>query len=325
MHEYSFAGYGSMMADSGRIRAYEGAIRQIVKPGAVVVDLGTGSGILALLACRAGARKVFAIEPANIIQLAREIATANGYADRIEFIQRVSTEVTLPERADAIVSEIHGVLPLFQEYIPTVVDARQRWLSLDGAMIPRDETIWAAIAEAPEQYNRLVGPWNQNHGLDMSAGRRFATNIWCKSRVEPEQLLVEPARWATLDYASIVSPDIRRGMSWSANREGTAHGIVAWFDAVLAEGIGFSNAPGTLDMIFGQAFFPLSQPVQLAVGDMVSVDLQAKLVNGDYVWRWNTRVESGTNPAQVKADFKQSTFFGVLRSPEQLTKWRGSN
>src|SRR5438128_2452160 len=80
-------------------RAYESAIRQVVRPGSVVVDIGTGSGILALMACRSGARKVFAIEPADVIQLAREIARANGYADRIEFIQSHSTAATLPERA----------------------------------------------------------------------------------------------------------------------------------------------------------------------------------------------------------------------------------
>jgi protein arginine N-methyltransferase 1 len=322
MHEYSLSGYGSMIADSGRIRAYECAIRKTINPGAVVVDIGSGSGVLALLACRFGARKVYAIEPGQVIQLAREIATANGYADRIEFIQRVSTEVTLPERADAIISDIHGVLPLFQEHIPTVVDARRRLLAPGGAMIPERETIWVAAVEAPEQYDKLVGPWDERYGLDMSAGRRFATNNWCKAR---EQLLVEPRDWAILDYATVESPDFRGVMAWNVTRAGVAHGIVAWFDATLAEGVHFSNAPEALEMIFGHAFFPLSRPVPLAAGDMVCVELQAKLVNGDYVWRWNTRVQDPVNPAHVKADFRQSTFFGVLRSPDQLKQWRASN
>lgn len=318
MHEYSLPGYGGMIADAGRIRAYECALRQVVKPGMAVVDLGTGSGILALIACRSGARKVYAIEPGPIIQLAREIAMANGYADRIEFIPRTSTEVTLPERADAIVSDIHGVLPLFQDHIPTVVDARRRLLAAGGAMIPAREIIRVAPVEAPEQYNMLVGPWDEAYGLDMSAGRRFATNTWCKVRVKRDQLLAEPKDWALLDYMTIESAEVRETVTLTATRAGLAHGIVAWFDATLADGVAFSNAPGMPELIFGQAFFPFSQPAELAAGDTVVVDLQATLVNGDYVWRWNTRIEG-------KADFRQSTFFGVLRSPEQLKKWRGSN
>lgn len=317
MHTYSLSGYGSMIADSRRIHAYECAMRQIVKPGAVVVDLGAGAGVFALLACRLGARKVFAIEPGNIIQLAREIARANGFDDRIEFIQRVSSDVSLPERADTVISDIHGVLPLFQEHIPIVVDARQRLLAPGGALIPQTETIWMAVAEAPEQYGTLAGAWDHHYGLDMRAGRRFATNTVSKTRVERDQLLVEPECWTTLDYTRVDNPNVRGSMTWTVSRAGTAHGLVAWFDATLAHGVRFSNAPGEPEMIFGQAFFPLSKPVRLAAGDVVSVGLEAKLVNGDYVWRWNTRLR--------EEDFEQSTFSGMLLSLDHLKKWRASH
>ena len=62
---------------------------QTIKPGSVVVDMGTGTGIFALLACRLGARRVYAIEPDDAIQVAKEIAAANGCADRIEFMQAI--------------------------------------------------------------------------------------------------------------------------------------------------------------------------------------------------------------------------------------------
>ena len=77
-------------------------------------------------------------------------------------------------------------------------------------------------------------------------------------------------------------------------------------------------------MIFGQAFFPLAKPVRLAVGDIVSVSLEANFVNGDYVWRWNTRVCERASSTHVIADFKQSTFSGVLLSLDQLKKWQAS-
>ena len=93
---YSLAGYGSMIADRVRMDVFARALHHAITPDSVVVDIGTGTGILALLACRFGARRVYAIEPDDAIQVAREIAAANGYADRIDFIQAVSTKVTFP-------------------------------------------------------------------------------------------------------------------------------------------------------------------------------------------------------------------------------------
>ena len=76
---YDLIGYGSMIADSVRTDAYARALRDLVKPDSVVLDIGTGTGLFALLACRFGARHVFAIEPSNVIALARTLSRANGY------------------------------------------------------------------------------------------------------------------------------------------------------------------------------------------------------------------------------------------------------
>src|ERR1044072_7086047 len=115
---YSVHFYGQMIADTPRMEAYAMALRRAVKPDSVVMDLGCGPGVFALLACKFGARRVYAVEPNNVIGLAREAAAANGFADRIEFFESVSTEITLPERASIIISDLRGVLPWFQQHIP---------------------------------------------------------------------------------------------------------------------------------------------------------------------------------------------------------------
>ncbi|HEU4769346.1 MAG TPA: 50S ribosomal protein L11 methyltransferase, partial [Pyrinomonadaceae bacterium] len=107
---YSVSGYGKMIADEARMGAYIRAMRQAIKPGAVVVDLGCGPGVFALLAVEMGARRVFAIEPDSVIQVGRDAAREHGLGNRIEFIQDLSTKVSLPERADVIVSDLRGVL-----------------------------------------------------------------------------------------------------------------------------------------------------------------------------------------------------------------------
>ncbi|HEX5734967.1 MAG TPA: 50S ribosomal protein L11 methyltransferase [Blastocatellia bacterium] len=320
---YSITSYGKMIADHVRTEAYAHALRRAIKPDSVVLDIGTGIGIFAMLACQFGARRVYAIEPDDAVQVARTIAADNGFANRIEFIQELSSRITLSERVDLIVSDLRGVLPLFRHHIPSIIDARKRFLAPDGILIPQQDTLWAAVSEAPDLYERYSTLWSDNaYGLDLGAARRLAVNTWQKGRVASDQLLTPPQQWATLDYYSIESANISAEMIFTAMRAGTAHGLSLWFDGLLAEGVSFSNAPGQPELIYGSAFFPFSSPVTLAVGDRVSVKLSADLVVDDYVWRWNTQVAGQGD--EIKADFKQSTFFGAPLSPNQLRKRESS-
>jgi ribosomal protein L11 methyltransferase PrmA/PRMT5 arginine-N-methyltransferase len=316
---YSISDYGSMIADRTRTDAYAQALRQAVKPGSVVLDIGTGTGIFALLACQLGASRVYAIEIDDIIQVAQEVATTNGYADRIEFIHDISTRVTLPRQADVIISDMHGVLPLCEGNLPSLIDARKRLLAAGGVMIPQRETLWMALVEAQELYSRFSSPWDDNpYGIDLGAVRSLTSNRWRKGRVQPEQLLVEPRCWATLDYASLENPDIKGEITWNVSRSGICHGFTVWFDTILIDGLGFSNAAGEPELIFGSAFFPWSRPTALVRGDAVSVAIQAKLVGEDYIWSWDSCVRSDSK--DLKAEFKQSTFFGMPLSAGKLRK-----
>ena len=310
---YSVHFYGQMLRDGTRMQAYSAALRRAVRPDSVVMDLGCGPGVFALLACKLGARRVYAVEPENIVGLAREAAAANGLSDRIEFFEKLSTEITLPEPATIIISDLRGVLPWFEQNVPSIIDARERLLARGGVLIPQRDVLWASVVEAPEQYEEIVGPWQSQFGLDLTAGKHLVTNTWRKSRIKPEQLLVDPVCWTTLDYYEVSSPDVRAEISWHAARKGTAHGVAVWFDSELAEDIRFSNHPAEAETIYGTGFFPFSQPVEVSEGERITFRLAADMVNDGYVWRWETDVPG-------KASFKQSTFFGVPLSTSQLRK-----
>jgi len=159
---YGIQNFGEMLTDSTRMDAYERALRGAVRPGSVVLDIGTGTGIFALIAARLGARRVFAIEPSDAIFTAREIASANGLSDRVEFIQDLSSRASLPERADVIVSDLHGVLPHFGRHIESIADARRRHLAPGGVMIPRRDIVRATVVHAPEPFLKVTAPWSGN-------------------------------------------------------------------------------------------------------------------------------------------------------------------
>jgi type I protein arginine methyltransferase len=316
---YSVHFYGRMLADTSRMEAYSAALRRAVTPKSVVLDLGCGPGVFALLACKLGARCVFAVEPDNVIQLAREAAIANGFDDRIEFYQNLSTDITLPERADVIISDLRGVLPWYQQHIPSIVDARKKFLAPGGILIPHRDVLWAAVVDAPDRYQEIVEPWRSN-GLDLSAAKRLVTNTWRKTRIKPDELLVQPSRWATVDYYEIQSPNIRAEIKWLIARTGTAHGLAVWFDSELIDEIGFSNHPGGPELIYGNGLFPFSHPVEVVEGDRIQVTLRADFIRDDYVWRWDTDVFAPGDSVTPRVSFKQSTFFGVPLSSEQMRK-----
>ncbi len=325
---YGLGGYGDMINDGPRIEAYVAALRQAIRPGSVVLDIGAGTGIFSLLSAQVGAGRVHAVEPHDAICVATAIARANGYADRITFHQALSTEIDLPDRADVIVSDLRGVLPLLQQHVPSIADARQRHLARGGRLIPQQDTIWAALVESPEQYRRFERPWGTNDfGLDMRAGHPLVVNTWRRVNLDAERLLVEPQRWATLDYRTVDSPHVDAKLSWTAGRPGTAHGVLAWFDTELLDGIGFSNAPGKPELIYGQAFFPLQEPVHLSAGEQVIVRMAANLVAGEYVWRWETEVfsapagtASSPSPPERRLRLQQSTFLGETLGLEKLRR-----
>lgn len=322
---YSLHFYGRMIADAPRMDAYSAALRRVVKPDSVVMDLGSGPGVFALLACKLGARRVYAVDPDNVIGLARETAAANGFADRIEFFEDLSFNISLPEPATIIISDLRGVLPFFQQHLPAIKDARERLLAGRGVLIPHRDVLWAAPVEASDQYEELIGPWQHNNfGLDLSSGTRRITNTWRKTRIRPEQLLAEPICWTTIDYYEVNDPNAGAEITWQSFRKGIVHGFAVWFDSDLVEGIGFSNHPSEPELIYGNAFFPLSEPIDVTAGERIKVRLSANFVQGDYVWRWDTDFFANENDRSLKASFKQSTFFGVPLTHNQLLKLRQS-
>jgi protein arginine N-methyltransferase 1 len=265
---------------------------------------------------------VYAIESGDIIQLARQAAANNGLADHIEFIQGISTRLDLPEKVDVIVSDVRGILPHCEMGLPSIIDARGRFLRSGGRLIPQRDLLWAGLVHAPDAHSEMVGAWKTNgYELDFQMIRDKALNSWRKFRFTCDHLVSEPCCWATLDYRTLASPNTAGQIQWTLDRVTRVHGLALWFDCEVSDGVGFSNSPASpTKQIYGQAFFPWSRPVELSPGDEVSVQIRADLIGGDYVWCWNTDITSRACPSRPLASFRQSTFHGSLLSPARLRK-----
>jgi type I protein arginine methyltransferase len=315
---YSVREFGHMISDAPRLKAYEKAIARGVRAGDVVAEIGCGPAVFAILACQAGAKRVYAIETEDIIDVAKQIAAANGFADRIQFYQSDSRKVELPERVNVIVSDLRGVLPLIGGAVASLQDARKRFLVTNGVLIPRRDVLKAAVIEAEKFYSSLTSPWKTCVSeVELSIPLQLVLNTSHGTRVKLEQLMSAPEELCTLDYMDNSGPDVSGKLAFRANRNGTAHGICVWFETELYEDIGFSAGPES-PMIYGQLFLPWLEPVEVAEGQEIMVTLHANLVGKDYLWRWETEIAGAGGGKKIH--FRQSAFEGLTVSSHTLRR-----
>jgi protein arginine N-methyltransferase 1 len=277
-----------------------------------VVDLGAGTGILSLIACRLGARRVYAIDNNEAIEVGRELARENGCADRIEFICDDSRKVTLPERAQVVVSDLHGPLPLAGDCLSAIADARERFLVPGGVLIPAREMLIVAVVTDAALYERALGPASAPCGVTLGAMRTRLGNSIHKDRgrsLRPENLVTGWATWATLDYKVARAEPLRGRVELTIARAVVAHGLTVWFDSVLHGQHGFTCTPGK-SVVYPQLFFPWSEPTELTKGDKVAVELWAQ-PEGE-PWGWNTEIKHARGSKTV---YKQSSFLGSPARP----------
>jgi protein arginine N-methyltransferase 1 len=316
---YSLRAYGDMIGDTARFEAYSRAIAAAVRPGDVVCEIGCGPGLFSILACRAGARAVYAIESDDIVDTARQIVAANGFEDRIMLIQNDSRQTKLPELANVVVSDIRGVLPLHKRALGALRDARTRFLAPGGVMIPQRDVIKAAILRADPYYASITGPWTEDVSetkLDLPL--RMILNSFHILNARAEDVMSDEQLVAVFDYSSNIPLNLETDITFRAAKNGGAHGVCVWFETDLFGNIGFSSGPRSPVSIYGQFFLPWLQEVTLSEGQEIRVGLKATLVGDEYIWRWQTEIipRAGQEPMQ----FTQSTFEGAHVSPQILRR-----
>jgi protein arginine N-methyltransferase 1 len=289
-----------LLSDHGRTLAFRDAIRQIVKPGDVVVDLGSGSGILAFFAAEAGAARVYAIEKQHMADVVALIARQNGFNDRITVMHEYSLEATLPEKANVLITETLGNFGLEEQIAGLTIDARKRFLMPGAALIPNRVALFAVPVELPAMFERHIDWWGETrYGIDYTALRTFASNVVYAADVSERERLANPERIIDIDLRTIETTDASGRASFIATRDGVMHGFGGWFEATIAPGIVLSN-PLPHDTHWQQAFLPLEHPVKVNRGDAVELELQS---HDGRAWRWKGRAAG--------RPFDQTTWFAA--------------
>jgi protein arginine N-methyltransferase 1 len=282
-----------MLADEARFTAYAEAMMASVQPGDVVLDIGTGAGVLAHLACFAGASRVYAVEQGAVIDLARELSRENGLDDRVTFLDGWSTDIDLPEQVDVIATETVGNAAFDEGIAGWVIDARKRFLRPGGVVVPRALRLITAGIESIQDHAEVAG-WSQvSGGLNYSvAQERAANNLWWVD-LSPVHVLTKPVLVTEVELLDLVSTEVSGRGTLRAKRDGTLHGLGCWFEADLGHGISLSNAPPTPVPSWSQAFLPMAAPIPVTAGEEINWETRVSDNGGDWEWRVSTRDGEG--------------------------------
>ena len=212
--------HARMLHDHRRTSDYIAALRTAVRPGDVVVDIGTGSGVLAIAAARVGARHVYAIEASDIADVAERVFASNGVQDRVTLIRGWSREIELPEPADLLVAEVIGNEPFEEEILETTLDARRRLLKPGARLIPHTLELLARPLQIPDAEARqraigrqAVSRWRELYGIEFQPLLDAAFPGPVNNPTEAEVLAAwpavgPPASLATADLGRYESPTI---------------------------------------------------------------------------------------------------------------------
>ena len=274
----------SMLLDSARMDSYRRAINATVKPGDVVIDLGCGTGVLSFMACEAGAKRVYAIEGGPVIEVAKELASDNGFDERITFVSGASLEVGLPELGDVLITETLGNAGLDEGILAWIADARERLLHPHATIMPQRLRTWVAAAQSFDDY-QLVSDWlDPDLPYDYrSAHRRASETLWF-AEFGPQHLLGQPALASDIDLTTARDETTSASGQLGIDSDGTVHGLAVWFDSLLCAGVTVDNYPTRTDSSWSLGFLPLAEPIDVAAGNQLVYELFVSSDGQDWVW-----------------------------------------
>jgi protein arginine N-methyltransferase 1 len=284
MNSFGLAYQNAMVADSRRLLAYQKALTAVIRPGDVVVDVGAGTGVLALMAAKAGAARVYTIDSHVPIEIVREIAKINGVQDRLIPVLGESSKVTLPERGDIVIAEI-GLDEA------TLLDAKTRMLRPGGRMMPGVVSIGMAPVHAPIQYANLIEFWNGDHvGLSFSSLRPIACNVVHRTSMEGVHLSAPPRSILTVSPAEISSPMVSGTAVFDLQSDDVIHGLAAWHRIEIIPGVWHEAPPPGPQESWAHFFLPFSTPLHPRKGSA----LRLSVIKREHLWIWRASCEEWT-------------------------------
>lgn len=303
--------HAALIADEVRTRAFLDALKETIRPGCRVLDVGTGTGILALRAEQLGA-DVVAVEESDMIDYARAVARKNRATVRFIHgdIRRVKTDDIAP--VDIIICEMIGNMLLDERIVPIMETAR-RFLKTGGVVIPRSVRFHAAPVRS-ELVATAMSFWREpRYGIDFSPLAECLDHYAFPDHLKTSDLLGPGAALPEVDLRTAAGGRYSGSATLSVDRAGECNAILAWWSARLSPGVMLEQKPDAAwpKQHWFRTLFPVD-PIAVKPGDRLafSIDHDADEPRG--LWTWTL------------GSCRRSTFFAFPQTKERLLRVFGS-
>lgn len=263
-----------MLEDMYRTESFRNALTVAVQPGMVVLDIGAGTGVLSCFAVQSGAEHVYAVESSRFVDHTRRIVELNGMADRITVIEGDSRDITLPRRADLLVTEIMGHIGIDENILDVVADAQERLLTREALVIPNCLSLIANPVWAPD-FEDIAQYWQKRpYGLDLSSVADQTLRSIYVTSLKPQQRLSLTGTLIDLPLGGLSKQKPTYPLHGEATFEFsdtiTVHGVSVGFSAALYPYVTLDSRSTTSWM---DSFFPIPTPFKVHPGDRMSFEL----------------------------------------------------
>lgn len=268
----------NMLVDRVRNEAFYQALKKAIKKGETdIADLGSGTGFLAFVASKLGARNIYLYESADIMALSQALAKANKITN-CHFFHEHSTAVMDAPMVDLVVSETLGNY-VFEEHIIQNIEDAKRFLKPGGKIIPEKiEQFVAPVVN--DRFLKDFTKWDDvGFGLDYGIAREMSLNNIYVRTFKAKDLMdngKSAAIWDSLDFYKKNKSTRQGEVSWKINKATEISGFALWWDSELIKGVRLSTSPMAKKTHWEQLYFPVLEKIKAAKGDVLSIKIKSE-------------------------------------------------
>lgn len=263
-----------MLQDRERTQAYRAAIRASVEESMLVLEIGAGTGILAMMAAQAGAEHVWTVEVNPLLaRIAEECIARNGFSERVTVLNMHSSQLVpgrdIPCRAELLLHEILCRSALTEGLAPTLQHAREELLVDEAALLPDFVGIEGALCG---DITTGEAHWWEVDEFDLSPMAFLDAAAHDVHEASPKRRLSSPVGIAEIDLkgTDLMTPRSFRG-PLAAECEGTATGVEQWMKVCFPGGIFLSSNDQSSS--WGSCYHPFGKALEVVAGDRVNVEV----------------------------------------------------